>query len=240
MRYRIGICEDDRIICKEIEEKIHSCFRGRKESVSVIVWNTGEDCIAALSEKGVVNILFLDIELPGCSGVNVGNHIRKEIKDRNMYIIYVSQYTKYAMELFETHPYYFIDKSKGFSKIQEIIDDLITLDMEDSQNYMYASSGIIYKLMFRDIMYLESDKKYIKIILEDGTERRFIGTLKNEMKKLSDMFAAAGQSYIVNLKYIEKFYPDKVVMMNGQCINIGRKYKHEFYERNRKFTDYMK
>ena len=42
------------------------------------------------------------------------------------------------------------------------------------------------------------------------------------------------------MRRVEKFYPDKVVMMKVQCINIGRKYKHEFYERNRKFTDYMK
>lgn len=235
MRYRIGICEDDDATCKMIEEKIHSSFKGRKETVSVEVWNTGEDCIAALPEKGAVNILFLDIELPGCRGVDVGNYIRKKIKDRSMHIIYVSAYTRYAIELFQTQPYYFIDKSKGYSKIEEIIEELINLDTQDRRFYTYTSCGVSYKLMTGDIMYLESDKKYIKIILEDGSERRFIGTLKNELEKLSAAFAFAGQSYIVNFKYIEKFYSDKLLMINGQFINMGRKYKKEFNDRYKKW-----
>lgn len=49
------------------------------------------------SRKNKLDILFLEIEMPGQNGIQVGEYIRDDIKNEAMHIIYVSSKTNYAM-----------------------------------------------------------------------------------------------------------------------------------------------
>ena len=55
-------------------------------------------------------MFFLDIEIEFMNGVQVGRFIREKLQDDNTLIVYMSSYTKYAMELFEVRPMDFLIK----------------------------------------------------------------------------------------------------------------------------------
>ena len=90
---------------------------------------------------------------------------------------------------------------------------------------------------YGDIVYFESDRKHIKIICSDGTERIFVGKLVELIDKLPFNYVMVAQSFIINVRHIRMFKKDSCIMDNGDCINIGRKYKDAF---NIKMIEYNK
>lgn len=89
MTYRIGICDDENSTCSELENYIIDYFRYTTDNVDVHVWKSAEAFINDVPDKVNIDILFLDIELPGKNGIDVGHYIRETLSDAGMHIIYI-------------------------------------------------------------------------------------------------------------------------------------------------------
>ncbi|MCR1841073.1 response regulator [Murimonas intestini] len=74
-------------------------------------------------QGGHYNIIFLDINLPGVGGVEIGEIIRQKMEDEMTHIVYISQQAGYAMELFKVRPLDFLIKSvnREIFKIKTIL-----------------------------------------------------------------------------------------------------------------------
>lgn len=85
--YHIGICDDGKNICAELEEMILQYASEKRISLEVETWYSGEDVCRYLEEECLLDILFLDIELLSMSGVQVAEFIRSRLENRWMQII---------------------------------------------------------------------------------------------------------------------------------------------------------
>jgi DNA-binding LytR/AlgR family response regulator len=175
--------------------------------------------------------------MPGKNGVYVGGYIRDDIKNEAMHIIYVSSKTNYAMELFKVHPYDFIVKPIEREKVIKNVEKLLELDEQDNRYFVYEYNRIKSRIHYGDIVYFESDRKHIKIICCDGTEKIFVGKLKELIDSLPFSYVCVGQSFIINLRHIKMCKKDFCIMDNDHIINIGRKYRNAF---NVKMIEYNK
>ena len=61
--YRIGICDDDRILCSELEEQIRRISGKMGVKAETEVWESGESLREDLEKSFRLDLLFLDIEL---------------------------------------------------------------------------------------------------------------------------------------------------------------------------------
>lgn len=111
------------------------------------------------------------------------------------------------------------------------------LDEQDNRFFVYEYNRIKNKIHYGDIVYFESDRKHIKIICSDGTEKMFVGKLKELIDKLPFSYAMAAQSFVINIRHVKICKKNSCIMDNGTCINIGRKYKDAF---NIKMIEYNK
>ena len=85
--YHIGICDDGKNTCAELEEMILQYASEEGFSLEVETWYSGEDVCRYLEEECPLDILFLDIELLSMSGVQVAEFIRSRLENRWMQII---------------------------------------------------------------------------------------------------------------------------------------------------------
>ena len=216
MRYRIGICDDEKFTCKEIEDTIIKFFHTIDADIETYVWYDAETFMKDVPAKVELDILFLDIELPGYNGVDVGNYIRESCNNDGLHIIYISSKTSYAMELFKIHPYDFLIKPVNKEKLCLEIQKLLQLDKSDKRFFMYSFNKLQNKVLLGDIIYLHSEGKNINIVTINN-RMHYIGKLKDEMTRLPD-----------NLKHIKDCKKDSVIMDNDEQIVISRKYKREF------------
>ena len=61
--YRIGICDDDKILCGELEEMLYRAAEDLSVKAEVEVWYSGESLLSDLQKGTSLELLFLDIEL---------------------------------------------------------------------------------------------------------------------------------------------------------------------------------
>lgn len=86
--YKIGICDDDKILCAALEEQIDGLSKEMDIKVDVEVWYSGESIQNDLKKGIELDLLFLDIELVQENGIAVGKFIRSEMENMQTHIVY--------------------------------------------------------------------------------------------------------------------------------------------------------
>ena len=103
------ICDDEKSTCSELEEIILKYAKEKSVSLVTEVFYSGDTLLDYLKREKI-NILFLDIELPGKDGVMVGKYIREVLEEENLFLIYISSKENYALQLFQNRPFDFLVK----------------------------------------------------------------------------------------------------------------------------------
>lgn len=238
MIYKVGVCDDEKSTCIEIERYVQEFFAGTQQGVETYVWNLGVNFKKDVPDKVKLDILFLDIEMPGCDGLDIGRYVREQLKDNDMQIVYVSSKTNYAMQLFKMHPYDFLTKPIKKEQIEKLIQELVFMKESDKRFYTYYVRKNQNTVAVGDIVYFESDKRHIRMKLKNGEYREFVGKLKDEILKLPDYFAEIGQSYIINLRHMSECNSERVIMEDGAELNISRAYKNIFSDKLMEYNEY--
>ena len=76
MEYRIGICDDEMSTCSWLEMAIHDYMRWHNYKCQIYIWDSSDTFIKELKNKVDIDILFLDIRMPGIDGIEAGVYIR--------------------------------------------------------------------------------------------------------------------------------------------------------------------
>jgi DNA-binding LytR/AlgR family response regulator len=232
---KIGICDDERGTCAELEEMIYRFFSDYRYKLEVDVWYTGEDCIRDMSGDSY-DVLFLDIELPGNNGVAVGKYLRADKQDNTVQIIYISSKTNYAMELFQNHPYDFLVKPLTYQRVSDVLGKLLALNESDSRRFRYSQNRVEKSVAFKEIVYLTSRGRYVELHLTSGEVEKYIGRLAVAQKELPYSFVPVSKSYIVNLRYVGMYGSDYIVTVYGEKMSITAPYRNEFKSRLLKYN----
>lgn len=227
--YYIGICDDEKAVCSELEDVITNFAKKSNLRVEVHVWYTGEKLCDYLQQGNKLDLIFLDIELSGISGIDVGKFLREKLVDLRTAIVYISRKSHYAIDLFRLQPIDFLIKPLETTKIEEVLkiwneryhDKNKVLEVKTNKSY--------YSLPYSDIFYLYSENKKITVVMSNETIQ-FYEKLKNVASLLPSNFLKIHQSYIVNLDYVKESSYEKIVMVDGQCFNISQPYRKQVRE----------
>lgn len=228
MKYIVGICDDEKGTCAEIEEYVYEFFNSINCSVDVMVWYDAETCLKDIENNSDINVLFLDIELPNKNGIDLGDKIRNKLHLNCLHIVYISSKTNYAMELFKIHPYDFLIKPINSDMVCDVLTKILLIDKTDQRYFSYTFNKILYKVAVGSIVFLESRGRKICIHSNDLKIREYNGKLKNALADLPGQFVMINQSYIVNLKYVIECGYEYVVMQTRDTISITSKYRETF------------
>lgn len=225
--YKIGICDDEKLTCSNLEEIVDDYFKRRGERCELQVWYTAE-ALRSDMEKFRPDILFLDIEFPTDNGISVGKYIRDVLDDERMNIVYISHKTNYAMELFQIHPYDFLVKPIQEKLVHSIIAKILKLDEVQSKEFRYSYNKVDYNIPYGDILYFTSNNRKVSICKRDGDEVFFYGKLADIAEILPFQFARISKSYIVNMKYISSWGYDHVILEKKIRLRISQSQRSEF------------
>ncbi len=88
--YKILIAEDENIERKVLAKKLRAKFEGQAEIYEA---ENGREALDIYRENGV-NILILDIEMPGITGLEAASRIRKE--DKDAVIIFLTAFDEFS------------------------------------------------------------------------------------------------------------------------------------------------
>lgn len=176
--YRIGICDDDKILCADLEEQLYALSKEMVLKVEIDVWYSGESIQNDLQKGIELDLLFLDIELVQENGITVGKFIRNEMEDMQTHIVYISSKEGYAMQLFKVQPLDFLIKPVSVEQLKEVLMRSVKQKSRLDAYFEYQKGNSVFRIPIKDIAYFTSMDKKIVIVKKDG-EEEFYGKLKN-------------------------------------------------------------
>jgi DNA-binding LytR/AlgR family response regulator len=192
-----------------------------------------ESALAYL-EENKVDLLFLDIEMPGATGF--------ELLDRLTYfprIILTTSKTEYAFDAFQYNVTDYLKKPFTYKRFLEAIQKIQkpeaasptsgTPPAEPGFLFIKAEDKLV-KLVKDDIFFVESMRDYVKFVTASKNYITY-STLKNLEEKLNgDEFLKVHRSYIVNINKIDDIRGNTIYLQGNQ-IPIGKGHKEELVKR---------
>ena len=215
------ICDDEKSTCSELEEIILKYAKEKRVPLVTEVFYSG-DILLDYLKREKINILFLDIELPGKDGVMVGKYIREVLEEENIFLVYISSKENYALQLFQNRPFDFLVKPIEQAKIYHVLDNICRISGQNSAEFKFQVQNSTYCILYKDILYFQSDGRKINIVMKKEV-RTFYGKLNEIEEKLPEnLFLRIHKSYLVNKSYVKGFTYEWVKMLNGDVLNISK------------------
>jgi DNA-binding LytR/AlgR family response regulator len=206
------------------------------------VCNSAVEAISFLQGQAV-DLLFLDIQMPGLLGTKFIRTINKPPK-----VIFTTAYRKFAVEGFELNAVDYLLKPISFDRFITGVNKVLQLNLqpantntqlsentsENTHPFLYLrSERKMVKISFNDILYIESLKDYVKIVTANKTvvTRHSISSLEEILPKTS--FLRIHRSYIVAIDRIDSFNGETIDIAQNE-LPIGRLFKHDVSNQLRK------
>ncbi len=224
--YRVGICDDDKILCSLLEAQIQRLSAELLTKFEIEVWYSGESLECDLKKGAELDIIFLDIELLQKNGIEIGTFIRDEMEDTDTHIVYISSKQGYAMELFKVQPLEFLVKPISAVRLKEVLERSMKRKKYAESCFEYQKGSRIFRVSVKEILYFMSMDKKVLMIKKDGQEE-FYGKLKNVMEQLPAGFLMIHQSYVIHQEYVSEYSYESIKMMNGDVLSVSKPYRKE-------------
>lgn len=223
---KILICDDNIEFANELAVLLEQYKLERNETVQIKKVYSGTAAYKIMQEESF-DILFLDIEMPDYDGVRIGKWIREVVRNYVMAIVYIFAKTEYALDLFQVSPLDFLQKPISRECVHNIMHKFIKMYHKKDAIFVYQKKGCTVKTKIRDILYFESRLKKARIVTIDN-EDEFYGALRDIYNELSAKhFFYCHKSILVNYDNVREFHYDKLVLQNGETIEISQAKRKE-------------
>jgi len=181
----------------------------------------------AFLKSNIVDIIFLDIEMPKISGLEFLQRLHVESM-----VILTTAFPQYALEGYELDIIDYLLKPFALSRFLKAVQKAKDFhEMKNRTNGAFKPSYIfiksdkrIEKIELNDIIYAESTGNYVSIHTE---EKRIIAylTMKSLESQLpADEFIKIHQSYLVNCSKIDAIEGNEIKIGN-KSLPISRNYR---------------
>jgi two-component system, LytTR family, response regulator len=220
------ILEDDLMAKALLEQMIQET-----DSLELLKsFTDSKECFKFLSTN-TVDLLFLDIEMPGMSGLEMLENLPVQ-----PHIIFTTGNEEYAIKSFDykvvdflVKPFSYVRFLKAVLKAGEIGKLSVPETGKPDPDFLFIKqSGQFLKLPFYSILYLEALGDYINVFTR---EKKYTihETLKHFQAKLPPHFIRVHRSFVVNTDFITSV-EDTSIYLQNQNIPIGVSYKGNVYK----------
>jgi DNA-binding LytR/AlgR family response regulator len=192
------------------------------------VYRNAPEATEAL-EKEEVDLIFLDIQLPGMTGLN----FLRSLSNPPL-VIFTTSYPEYALESYEFNVIDYLLKPISFERFSKTINKIIdgkifkTAPSEIKsfhRDYIFIrSNSKFFRVSFSDIIYIEGMKDYLKIHTIEYViiTHQTMGEMENVLP--SGQFIRIHKSYIVAVARIKAVFGNSVDI-EKILLPIGLNYK---------------
>ncbi len=233
---KIAVCDDEpnmvAHICKLIEKNPVSQSGGivREGGLRTDSYRNGNHLLQAMEDGLFYDLIYLDIEMGDIDGINLAKRIREQ--DEAVLLVYVSSHDKYMIDLFEVQPFRFIRKPIEKKIFDQVLEQAVTRLLGSQCYFSYESGWNECRVLIRDILYFESDKRKIIIVTEKSREAFYgkLDEIEERLKQMNKCFIRIHQSYLINPEKVMKVGAGKVCLVNQADLPVSKKRQKEVNE----------
>lgn len=188
-------------------------------------------------ENHTTDLVFLDIQMPGISGIEFAKTIPAET-----FVIFTTAYSEFALDSYEVDAIDYlikpvrlerfqkaVKKTEAYRKLFQTKDFQSNIEQISEDFFFVKADRRIFKVYFKEILFIEGLKDYVVL----HTENQKLITAMN-IKTIGDQlpkndFVRVSKSYIINAKHIDSVDNNTVYIKENE-IPIGNVYRDFFFD----------
>jgi DNA-binding LytR/AlgR family response regulator len=178
-------------------------------------------------KKAEVDVLFLDIQLPGISGMDFLKLLQKP-----PHVVITSAYSDHAIDAFGLEVVDYLLKPFPLARFAQTIDRLERKLMPQPKNpSITVKEGYDYKkFKISELLYVESQREYLIFYLVNGQEVKARMSMEDGLKLFpKESLLRIHRSFMVAVGKIDSMSAN-TVMVRDKSIPIGRSYRERVLE----------
>ncbi len=226
------ICDDEIQYIDKISKCLNDFCYDHSITYKAEAFTNGLD---AINSVNTYNIAFLDIEIDNISGLEIAKALKE--RNKNLIVFFITAYEKYIDDAMDLFAFRFIKKPLNRARLYKGLEKAVSLINEEEISIYLKDSKAIQNIKASDIMYIEIGDHKTMISTEDQIYNSSESLDYWETKLTNVCFCRPHKSFILNMKYIDKYQRNEVTLTNGNIIPIAYRKQKEF---RKIFGDYLK
>ena len=208
---RVFLCDDDPSYLEYLSGIVGQFFQQNKIEAGIKTFLDGE---TLLEEPEMADLVFLDVEMPEKSGIEIG----KCIKEKNPYaLIFIVSFTeRYLDDAMDFHVFRYIEKSTLSDRIMRNLSDALVAYKNTNPKITITQNGETIVCREADIVMIENQKRCVHIYTMN---HKYVvkGKLEDWEQNLNQIrFCKSHTSFLVNLDYVSRFTKNEIVLAKGK------------------------
>lgn len=223
---RIAICDDEVTVREVLLKKI----KKHCPDDDIETYASGEELLSA---DMLPDILFLDIMMPGLSGMETARKLRE--KSERMILVFITGEERYVFDSFDVRAFHYLVKPFGDSRFEEVLQkarlafqrdkkqSLRENTVREKRYIMITSGGSHIRVCLDDVVYAEVFDAKVIIHTVDS-DIAYYGKLKELEKTAGDDFFRTHRSYLIHLKHVLKYDALNIYLTKGTALVSKQNY----------------
>lgn len=227
---QIAVCDDDSRMVSIYEGVVREGLKQCGCTGTIKLYEDGRNLLCDITDDGFYfDLLLLDIEMPGVTGMELAERIRPFLPD--VKIIFVTSHIEYAIDAFELSVFRYVPKTELEARLPGAVEAALRLlALEDGRTYTIQTNSRIEKIPYRRILYIEREGKNARLVTADG-EAKVRKSLQQVLEELGvEEFIFTDRGCIVNLIHILQVKDGTVVLKDGTVLPVSRSHVQEVKE----------
>ncbi len=218
---RICLVDDDRSQLEYLYALLQNWSLKTNIEVLVSLYQSAEEMLFECGNSFPFDLVILDIQMDKMNGIQLSKRIREA--DNHVMIIFLSGIADYVYEGYEVQAYRYLLKPLKEEKLFEILEYMEKITEKKEKYILYNKYGETEKIMYDQIMYLESQGNSVVIHTMDKeyVYRKNLHMIEDDF--LNNGFIKTHRSFIVNLLHIRKIQKENCVLASGDNLPISRR-----------------
>ena len=226
----IAICDDDKAAVESHKNITENCLKTCGSMGKIETYVNSDNLLYDITEdKFFFDLILLDIEMPGSTGMEIAEKIKPCLPD--VKIIFITSHIEYAIDAFELSIFRYVPKTDIAGRLPAAIQDAIKLiALADGKTYTIQTNSRLEKIPYREIYHINRDGKNASITTTGGMSkvRKSLQQVYSELG--SDEFIFIDRGCIANMIHIMQVKDGMAVLKNGEALPISRSHLQEVKE----------
>ena len=216
---KVAVCDDDVSIRGMLREYLDRFSSASGIETSATFFESGEALLQG--ELGDLDILILDIQMTGISGLDTARRIRAT--NQRLTIIFFTNYIEYALEGYEVQAYRFLLKPLTYEHFSTVVGEVLTeLQARKKATLVIPTKAKTSHISVDSILYVETYKGHVLIHTENDTIESFASMKETEEALKPHPFLRCHTAFLVSLREIKSITQQDVLLKNGQSLPLSK------------------
>ena len=219
----IAICDDSELDALAAKKVIRNTLNSLNKEADIEYYLNAEDIQnKLLKRKEPLDLLILDIDIPGISGLDLAETLRAN--NLKLLIIFLSNHEEFVFKAIEFQPFRYIRKIKLETEMPIAIRSAVKVIAANSdlQITLDTDDGDI-RIMMSEIMYYETERRKVAVILKNG-KKLIVNKTITEMQEhiQNEKFIMIHRSGVVNADHVHNINEYAVILDNNETLIVSR------------------